>query len=90
MSNRRLVTVLNEDTIVPRTNEVNSLRKKLRHRGVGPTRLAKALRKMLDYYEYDSRNKEADDFFDGDHTATLKQHIYGSIVVVEEYLRGKR
>lgn len=82
----RLVTVLNEGILVPRARQIRNLRIKLRKCGVGPTRLRKALRALLKYFG----EKEHDDFLDADHTATLRQHIYGSMVVVEEFLKGPR
>jgi hypothetical protein len=69
-----------------RRHEIKALRIMLRKRCVSITRFHKALRTMLEYFT----EKEEDDFLDGDHTCPLIDHIYGSMVIVEEYLRGKR
>lgn len=73
-------------TVRQRQKEADDFRVKLRKGGVSLTRLHKALRTVTLYLG----KKEIDDFFEADHTAPVEAHIYGSMVVIEEYLRGKR
>lgn len=68
-----------------RLKEIQAFRKHFA-KGVSATALHNALEQIFQYNLKD----EEEDFLLEDHTADLEKHIFGALIVVEEYLRYQR